>query len=85
MDRPVLDRTGLTGIYVYTIDTSGLVRFIASTSMDPADLAKVRAAQDASTPIFEAIQRDLGLKLEAQKADVEILIIDKGNKVPTPN
>lgn len=26
--------------------------------------------------------RDLGLKLEAQKADLEILAIDKGNKVP---
>lgn len=85
MDRPVLDRTGLTGIYDYVVDTSGLARFITNIGNDPSDLAKLKAAQDASTPIFEAIQRDLGLKLEAQKAELEILVIDKGNKVPAEN
>jgi uncharacterized protein (TIGR03435 family) len=85
MDRPVLDRTGLTGTYDYTVDTSGLARFITNAGDDPADIAKLKAAQDASTPIFEAIQRDLGLKLESQKADLEFLVIDKGNKVPVEN
>jgi uncharacterized protein (TIGR03435 family) len=85
MDRPVLDRTGLAGIYDYVVDTSGLARFITNIGTDPNDIAKLKAAQDASTPIFEAVQRDLGLKLEAQKADLEVLVIDKGNKVPAEN
>jgi uncharacterized protein (TIGR03435 family) len=44
--------------------------------------------QDESVPgasIFTAVQEQLGLRLEAKKAPVEILIIDHADKVPTAN
>jgi len=47
-----------------------------------------RAASDANTPIAtlaQALQQSLGLKLEAKKAPLEILIIDSASKVPTEN
>ena len=40
---------------------------------------------DAAPPIPAALQERLGLKLQAQKAPVEIIVIDRVEKVPTEN
>jgi uncharacterized protein (TIGR03435 family) len=75
MDRPVLDKTGFKGIYDFTLDISGLNNF----SGPPP-------AEDSATPsIFTAVQSDLGLKLEARKEPIEVLVLDWVNKVPTDN
>jgi uncharacterized protein (TIGR03435 family) len=73
MDKPVLDMTGLPGIYDYTLDISGLGEF--SGPKPP----------EGTPSIFTAIQNDLGLKLEARKHPLEILVIDAVHKVPTEN
>src|SRR5579872_6058925 len=54
MDHPVLDQTGLKGIYDYTVDISGLSEFSGPPNPE-------------ATSIFGAIQQDLGLKLEYHK------------------
>jgi uncharacterized protein (TIGR03435 family) len=75
MDHPVLDLTGLTGVYDYTVDLSGLAEFSNSAAPNPD-----------TTSIFTAIQQDLGLKLEARKQQpIEVLVLDSANKVPTAN
>ncbi|SPE41360.1 conserved hypothetical protein [Candidatus Sulfopaludibacter sp. SbA3] len=71
MDRPVLDLTGLKGVYDYSIDISGLGR--------PGD------DNPPGPSIFSAVQQDLGMKLEARKEPVEVLFIDHVEKVPTAN
>jgi len=68
--RPVLDRTGLTGHYTYTLDWL------------PANGA---APPESDIPsIFTAVQEQLGLKLEATKAPIVMLIIDRAEK-PSEN
>jgi len=75
MDHPVLDFTGLTGIYDYTVDLSGLVEYSNPAAVDPNGIS-----------IFAAIQQDLGLKLEARKQQpIDILVIDAVNKMPIEN
>ena len=76
MDRPVLDQTGLKGIYTYTVDLSGL-----GFAGRPAD----RQEGEAGPSIFTTVQRDLGLKLEARKEPISMLVIDSANKIPTEN
>ena len=75
MDHPVLDQTGLKGIYDYTLDLSGLSEFSGPPNPDPNGVS-----------IFAAIQQDLGLKLESRKQQpIDILVLDSANKIPTAN
>jgi uncharacterized protein (TIGR03435 family) len=64
LGKPVLDKTGLTGEYDYKLE-----------------FAPENAAADVDAPtIFTAIQEQLGLKLESQKAPVEVVMIDHAEK-----
>jgi bla regulator protein blaR1 len=71
-DRMVVDKTGLTGNFDFTL------QWTPEESEGPP-------SPDSSGPsIFTAIQEQLGLKLESQKAPVEILVIDHVEK-PSEN
>jgi uncharacterized protein (TIGR03435 family) len=74
MGAPVLDMTGLTGLYDFTVDTSGL-GFNGNSPANPS----------AGPSIFTAVEEDLGLKLEARKAPIDTLVIDHVERVPTEN
>ena len=74
MDRPVLDLTGLAGFYDFTVDLSGLG---FSGAPPPVDTD--------GPSIFTAVQNDLGLKLEARKQPIEILVLDSASKAPIEN
>jgi uncharacterized protein (TIGR03435 family) len=63
---PVLDATGLTGLFDFTLDFT----LDESTSPD---------REWGQTP-FEAVQRQLGLRLEARKGPVEVVVIDHVEK-----
>jgi uncharacterized protein (TIGR03435 family) len=73
MDRPVLDKTGLTGRYDFTVDLSGL----GFNGREPE--------VPGGPSIFTTVQRDLNLRLEARKEPIEILVIDSANRIPTEN
>jgi uncharacterized protein (TIGR03435 family) len=62
LKNPVVDRTGLTGFYNYTLHWT------------PDD--GTPAAADDGLSIFTAIQEQLGLKLERVKAPIQVLVID---------
>jgi len=69
-DRPVIDRTGLTGTYKLRIEaTPNRV----NDDPQPGDLS-----------IFDAIQEQLGLKLEPSTAPIDVLVIDSAEK-PSQN
>jgi uncharacterized protein (TIGR03435 family) len=73
IDRPVLDKTGLTGKIDFTIEFTPDVP--AGTSFQP----------DPNGPTFiEALKDQLGLKLESQTGPVDILVIDHVEE-PSPN
>jgi bla regulator protein BlaR1 len=86
LDRTVVDKTGLTGNYDFTL------HWTPDESQDPTfkEPAGGQGAGDSAPPessgpsIFTAIQEQLGLKLESQKGPVEILVIDHVEK-PSEN
>lgn len=72
LKQPVFDKTGLHG--KYDID----LRWTADDAAPAAD----------STPlpdIFTALRQQLGLRLEASKEPLEIIVVDKAEKVPAGN
>ena len=73
VDRPVLDKTGLTGLYDFTLEfVHNNPDLVASDS------------PDADRSIFGAIQDQLGLKLVPAKEPAEILVIDHAER-PSEN
>jgi uncharacterized protein (TIGR03435 family) len=69
LDRPVIDKTGLTGMFDIHLEFSN----------------DARNSESSSAPsIFTAVQEQLGLKLSPGTAPVEVLIVDHIEK-PTEN
>jgi uncharacterized protein (TIGR03435 family) len=69
--QPVVDKTGLTGVYDMHLDM-GQAGLPADSSGEPG------------ASVFSSVQEQLGLKLEPQKDQVENLIIDHIER-PSPN
>jgi uncharacterized protein (TIGR03435 family) len=68
VDRVVVDRTGLTGPFDFTVEWAVPVRSVEPLSRPLGD--------DAGPPLDVAIRRQLGLTLRPTRARVEVLVID---------
>ena len=80
LDRPVVDRTGITGRFDYN------VTFTPDDSEfngHPPKLPQTESS-DSAPNLFAAIQEQLGLKLDAQKTSVDVIAIDHVEK-PSAN
>jgi uncharacterized protein (TIGR03435 family) len=71
VDRPVVDKTGLTGTYDIKMEATPEYRINRSPEL--GDIS-----------VFTAVQEQLGLKLEKQTAMTEILVVDHMEK-PSAN
>ena len=70
---PVIDQTGLTGRYDVTINAAKYIPQSGARPTDPLSL------------IETGLQEELGLKLEARKMPVDLLIVDHAEKAPIEN
>jgi len=83
LDRPVIDRTGLTGDK--RIDLRLEFARDDTTPGLPPPIKLQEGASDPSGPsLFSAVQRQLGLKLTATKGPSPLLVIDHVER-PAPN
>jgi uncharacterized protein (TIGR03435 family) len=85
LGRPVVDETGLTGLYDFTLEYAP----DASIGPLPPPSPGMDGGPTAGTPdaadLFSAIQAQIGLKLQQKKGPVDLLVIDRLEKVPTEN
>jgi uncharacterized protein (TIGR03435 family) len=66
--------TGLTGFYDVKLEWT------------PTDLSAQSPTETAVGPsIFSAVQSELGLKLQARKGPLDLLVVDHALQVPTEN
>jgi uncharacterized protein (TIGR03435 family) len=76
LGRPIIDKTGLTGLYDFTLEFDPR----AATGGTTVD------GQDPGAPdIFIAIQQQLGLKLVEAKAPFDVVVVDQAEKTPSEN
>ena len=79
-----MDKTGLTGPYDFNLEFSnaglpGRLKGFAAPS--PAEAGQPDAAPD----LFSALEKQLGLKLEKSKTQLDVIVIDHMDKQPTEN
>jgi uncharacterized protein (TIGR03435 family) len=69
-DRPIVDKTGLTGKYDITVTWM-------PDGMKPEDLEKIpKENRPEDLSLFQAMEKEAGLKLEATKGPVQVVVVD---------
>jgi uncharacterized protein (TIGR03435 family) len=77
LDRPIVDQTGLTGRFDFTLEFEPEAALTAAPTAEPAP--------EFQGPTFvEALREQLGLRLESTKAPLPFLVIDHVER-PTGN
>jgi uncharacterized protein (TIGR03435 family) len=64
---PVLDRTGLSGTYDFSLDI------------------RLEPGSDTMTMWQRILRDELGLRLDSRRGDVEVVVIDSADQIPTAN
>jgi len=73
--RPIVDKTGLTGQYDFTLHW---------TPVDPGPGAAPTDTGEQWPSLFTALEEQLGLKLTPAKQQIEVIVIDSAEK-PSEN
>ena len=77
LDRPVVDKTGLSGRYDFNLDWApDETQFGGEVPVAPSDTP--------SPPFFTAIEQQIGLKVTAARGPVEALVVDSAGR-PSAN
>jgi uncharacterized protein (TIGR03435 family) len=87
LDQPVIDATGLNGKYAFTLSwvTGQLSAGRGAASAGQSEGGSPIEVSDPEGPtLVDAVQGQLGLRLEAKKVAVQILVVDHVEK-PTEN
>lgn len=93
--HPVVDKTGLAGRYDFSLEFApsnsdrgplGAVRGIVGNGPAPAPGAgPAPATPEVGVDLAGALQQQLGLRLVKGKGMLDVVIVDKAEKVPTEN
>lgn len=89
-DRPIVDMTGLKGQYDFTFDINPedyrpmLIRSAISAGVTLPPQA-LRLLENSSSASLSDALGQVGLKLEARKAPLDVIVVDSANKMPSDN
>jgi uncharacterized protein (TIGR03435 family) len=72
LQQPVVDQTGLSGLYEFTLEWQG--------ELGQAGLNTPPPPNPSAPSIFTAVQEQLGLQLQSAKGPVDMIIIDHAEK-----
>jgi bla regulator protein blaR1 len=75
IDRPVLDRTGLTGRFDFALE-------FAPPMSDPSVPAAKLGTDSAGPTFVQALKEQLGLRLESQTGPFDVLVLDYVEEPP---
>jgi uncharacterized protein (TIGR03435 family) len=83
----VIDQTGLTGTYDFTLHFScELCQFTATNGTMPPAVPQPADSAGGEPSIFVAVQKQLGLKLvKIKEVPLDVIVVDHADKTPTAN
>ena len=85
IDHPIVDATGLDGGWDFLIGWTpkGMLRTQQpATGIDPSAGPPAEASDSNSITAFEAVERELGLKLVKQKRSIPVIVVDHVDEKP---
>jgi uncharacterized protein (TIGR03435 family) len=82
---PVLDSTGIKGSFDFTLSFSSADLTKASAAGSGTAGANGASDPNGALSLFDAVSRQLGLKLEKQRRPVPVLVLDHVEEKPTEN
>ena len=82
LDRVVTDRTGLDGAFDFELTWASGDLSVPAGSVSPRPPAV--ETTDAGPPLVTALREQLGLRLEPQRGQVDVLVVDSAEQ-PTPD
>jgi len=84
--NPVTDGTAIKGSFDFTLSFSSADKILPDTDTAPHNSDTASSADpNGAVSVFDAISRQLGLKLEKTKRPYPVLVIDHMEEIPTPN
>jgi uncharacterized protein (TIGR03435 family) len=83
--NPVTDGTGLKGSYDFTLSFSSADKILPTASSASSGSDTNSSDPNGAVSVFDAINRQLGLKLEKTRRPYPVLVIDHIEEQPTPN
>jgi uncharacterized protein (TIGR03435 family) len=84
LGHPVSDKTELKGVYDFKLQFTPDDRLQPPSGLAPNERLPVPPADSNASSLFDALQEQLGLKLELGKGPVEVIAIDHVER-PSPN
>lgn len=90
LNHPVVDLTGLKGAYDFAVSWTPVGRTLgavgrAGDTSQPSGAVPAAVEPNTGLTIFEAVDKQLGLKLAAQKHPLPVVVIDHMDRTPTEN
>jgi uncharacterized protein (TIGR03435 family) len=88
LGKPVVDKTGLAGKYDFNLSFSRDERTsanVAGNSGPSPAAGPIDGVSDAPPDLFTAMQDQLGLKLEQKKIPMDVVVVDRAERVPREN
>ncbi len=92
LQRAVVDRTGLSGTCDFRLrfvpagmEEGNIAGTVGDVNANALNTELAAAASEPGESLIAAAQRQLGLKLQAARAPVKVLVVDKANQTPTEN
>ncbi len=80
LDRQVIDKTGVSGLFDFTLKLAE-----NETDLKHTLEGMERGSADQGPSMFTILQEQLGLSFKSQRAAIESLVIDHAEKDPTAN
>jgi uncharacterized protein (TIGR03435 family) len=83
IDHPIVDATGLQGGWNFAIGWTpkGMLQAAPANPNQPAGSA-TEAAEPSGISVFEAVEKELGLKLVKQKQSIPVIVVDHVTEKP---
>lgn len=84
VDRPVVDKTGLAGLFDMQVLIIRRENIRSVSPAQPSAATEPVASAPMLNPVFESLQQEMGLRLQPSKGAVSVLVIESVSR-PTEN